>query len=93
MGASAHWGLPPATSGRNQSQSTTAAKIIGVSYSTFAKNDEVADGRPFVWMNGRMYALPGVPRNGEGTVVGINNRGQIIGHIGLGTVLWTPRSA
>ena len=33
------------------------------------------------WTNGRMQALPGVPKRAEGTVLGINNRGQIIGDV------------
>lgn len=42
-----------------------------------------------------MTALPGVPRQADATVTGINNRGQIIGLVderGSGAVLWTPKS-
>ena len=45
------------------------------------------------WTNGRMQALPGVPKRAEGTVLGINNRGQIIGDVQkIGPVLWTPKT-
>lgn len=69
-------------------------QVVGTSTWTYDKPPGTAyNDRAFVWQEGKMTALPGLPGAWDFNVIAINDRGQIIGDLKIGevwrSVLWT----